>query len=314
MPTRHVLLAAAVALVWGVNFVVIHVGLASFPPLLFVALRFALVAFPAVLFVRRPEVPLRWVLGIGLFLSAGQFGLLFISMDQGMPAGLASLVLQLQALFTIGLAVAFLGERPRPAQLAGAAIALGGIALIAAGRAEGVPLGALALCVGAAASWGVGNICARRAQAPDAIALLVWSSLVPPLPLAGLSLAFEHQAPSLSVGGVLALLYVVVGATLFGFGSWTWLMRRHPASRVAPFALLVPVAGIAAAWIALGEQPNGAEIAGALVVLLGLAVATSAVTALGGRGTWRRSPVCPPSPTAPFPSPRSATAPTSSQP
>src|SRR5881227_3144431 len=149
MPTRHVLLAVAIMIVWGVNFVVIHVGLADFPPLLFVALRFALVAFPAVLFVPRPDVPLRFVVGVGLFLSAGQFGLLFVAMDQGLPAGLASLVLQVQVLFTIALAVALLGERPRRMQVAGALVALAGIAVIALGRGGNVPLGALVLSIGA---------------------------------------------------------------------------------------------------------------------------------------------------------------------
>jgi O-acetylserine/cysteine efflux transporter len=288
MPARHALLAVAIAVVWGVNFVVIHVGLGDFPPLLFVALRFTLVAFPAVFFVRRPKVPLRSVLAIGLFLSAGQFGLLFVAIDRGLPAGLASLVLQVQVLFTIALAVAFLGERPRRAQIAGALVALGGIAIIALGRGGSVPLGALALSIGAAASWGVGNICTRRAQADDPVALLVWSSLVPPLPLAGLSLALDEGGPSIGVGGVLAVLYVVVGATFFGFGSWAWLLRRHPASRVVPFALLVPVAGIGSAWLALGEEPNAAELAGASVVLAGLAIATSAVTASGRGSRLRR--------------------------
>jgi O-acetylserine/cysteine efflux transporter len=283
MPTRHVLLAVAVAFVWGINFVVIDVGLGSFPPLLFAALRFTLVAFPAVLVIRRPPVALRWVVGVGLFMSAGQFGLLFVAIHDGLPVGLASVVLPTQTVFTIALAVAFLGERPGSAQLAGAAVAVGGVVLIAAGRAHGVPLGGLLLCIGAAASWGVGNVCNRRAQAPDALALLVWSSLVAPLPLLALSFAFEgtHQIgaafANLGPGGVLALLYVVIASTGFGFGTWTWLLRRHPASRVAPVTLLVPPVGIAAAWVALGEVPSLGEVAGAAIILAGLALATSAV-------------------------------------
>lgn len=279
MPTRHVILAAAVALVWGVNFVVIDVGLGSFPPLLFAALRFTLVAFPAVLVVSRPAVPLRWVIGVGLFMSAGQFGLLFVAIRQGVPAGLASVVLPTQTVFTIALAVAFLGERPGRAQLAGSAVAVGGVVLIALGRARGV----LLLCIGAAASWGVGNVCNRRARAPDAVALLVWSSLIPPLPLLALSLAFEgpHEIglafAHVSAGGLLALMYVVIVSTGFGFGTWTWLLRRHPASRVAPFTLLVPPVGIAAAWIALGQSPSAGELAGAAIILAGLALASSAV-------------------------------------
>jgi O-acetylserine/cysteine efflux transporter len=284
MPARHIALAVAVAVVWGVNFVVIHAGLGDFPPLLFAALRFALMAFPAVLFVRPPRVPWRWVLGVGAFIGAGQFGLLFVAMDQGMPAGLASLVVQLQAVFTIALAVAFLGERPRVGQLAGAAVALGGIAIIAAGRAEGVPLVAVLLCVGSAACWGAGNICTRQAQAPDPIALLVWSSLVPPLPLTALALIFEGPSQlgdafaHVSLGGVGALLYVVIGATAFGYGTWTFLMRHHPASQVAPFTLLVPVIGIAAAWIALDEVPTTVELIGAFVVLAGLGLTSRALS------------------------------------
>jgi O-acetylserine/cysteine efflux transporter len=283
MPRRQTLLAVLVAAVWGVNFVVIHVGLESFPPLLFAALRFACVAFPAVLFVGRPHVGWRTVLGVGTFLSAGQFGLLFVAMDVGLPAGLASLVLQLQAVFTIGLAVALLGERPGRVQLIGAACALAGIGVIALGRAEGVPLVGLALCVGAAASWGAGNVITRRARPPAPVALLVWSSLVPPLPLAALSLAFEGGAAwstawsGLDAPGVLALGYVVVVSTFFGFGAWAFLLAHQPASTVAPFTLLVPVVGIAAAWAALGEAPNAAELAGAAVVLLGLALTTGAL-------------------------------------
>ena len=280
MPPRHVLLALAVAVVWGVNFVVIHVGLQSFPPLLFAALRFAAIALPGLFLVGRPGVSWRWVVAIGATLSAGQFGLLFSAMHLGMPAGLASLVLQLQAVFTVALAIVFLGERPGRRRVAGMAVALAGIGVIALGRSAGVPLVALALCVGAAASWGVGNVCTRLAKPPDAMALLVWSSLIPPIPLAALSLAIEGPAEwsaafaGLEASGVLALAYVVVLSTVFGFGAWTWLLGRHEASRVAPFTLLVPVVGIAAAWIALAEVPNVAELVGAGLVLAGLGLTT----------------------------------------
>jgi O-acetylserine/cysteine efflux transporter len=272
MPRRHVLLALAVAIVWGVNFVVIHVGLDHFPPLLFAALRFCLVAL-ALPFVPRPGVPVRYVVAVGIFLSAGQFGLLFLGIEHGMPAGLASLVLQLQAAFTVGLAVALLKERPRPAQLAGGALALAGIGLIAAGRASAVPLGALALTIGAAASWGVGNVATRKARSPHPLGLLVHSSLVPPIPLLTLSLLTERgDAVEINTAAILALLYVVVLSTIVGFGAWAWLLGRHPASTVAPFTLLVPVVGIAAAWLALDEVPSAAELVGAAVVLSGLAL------------------------------------------
>ena len=278
MPRRHVLIATLVAVIWGVNFVVIHVGLDSFPPLLFAALRFCLVAL-ALPFVPRPGVPIRYVVAVGVFLSAGQFGLLFVGIDQGMPAGLASLVLQLQAAFTVGLAVLFLGERPRPAQLAGGTLALVGIGIIAAGRASAIPLGALALTIGAAFSWGIGNVVTRKASSPNPLGLLVYSSLIPPLPLLTLSLLTERGQPvEIGAGGLLALLYVVVLSTLLGFGVWAWLLSQHPASTVAPFTLLVPVVGILSAWLLLSEVPSAAELGGAAVVLAGLALTVGLTT------------------------------------
>jgi O-acetylserine/cysteine efflux transporter len=271
MSRRDLLLATVVAAVWGLNFVVIEVGLRELPPLLFVALRFTLVAFPAVLIVRRPAVRLHLVLLVGLFLGVGQFGLLFVGMHLGVPAGLASLVLQCQAMFTLGLAALVLRERPTSRQLAGCAVAFAGIALIATGRASGVSFAGLALCIGAAASWGASNVTTRIARPPDALALLVWASLVPPLPLLGLSLAFEDPTlAGVGPSGALAVLYVVVLATLFGFGTWTALLRRYPAGVVAPFSLLVPVFGMLSAALLLGEQPNAAELVGAAVVLAGL--------------------------------------------
>lgn len=276
MPKRHVLLAVLVTVVWGVNFVVIHVGLDTFPPLLLAALRFTFTALPAVFLVERPDVPWRFVVGLGLTSSAGQFGFLFVSMDQGMPAGLASLVLQLQAVFTVLLAVALLHERPRTGQLVGAGIAFGGIAIIGAGRAEGVPLAAFALTIAAAACWGVGNVVTRHAKTERPLSLFVWSSLVPPLPLAALSAAIEDPAAAqLDAPGALSLAYLVLVSGLFGWGAWTFLLKTHPASTVAPFTLLVPVTGITTAWIALGEQPTAGEALGAVIVLTGLASVTA---------------------------------------
>jgi O-acetylserine/cysteine efflux transporter len=180
--------------------------------------------------------------------------------------------------------VVLLGERPGRRQVVGAAVALGGIAIIGVGRTgPHLPLGALLLCVGAAASWGAGNIVARVARAPNSIALMAWSSLVPPLPLLAMSLAFEgpsrivHAISSVSLEGVAAVLYVSVIATGFGYSSWTWLLRIHPASKVAPFSLLVPVVGIATAWAALGEQPGVVELVGATVVLCGLGLVTASL-------------------------------------
>jgi O-acetylserine/cysteine efflux transporter len=278
MHRSHVLLAVLVATIWGINFVVIDAGLDHFPPLLFVALRFTFVAFPAVFLVARPQVGFRWVLIIGTFLGVGQFGFLFVGIDRGMPAGLASLVLQAQALFTVLFAVALLHERPRGRQLAGIAIGALGLAVIALGRASAVPLLAVMLTLAAAASWGVANIATRVARPRNGLRLVVWSSLVPPVPLAVLSLVFEGYDEDraalahLDLAGVAALAYIVVFASLVGYGIWNTLLHRYPASTVAPFSLLVPVVGIAAAWLWLGEVPGVAELIGAVAVLVGVLV------------------------------------------
>jgi O-acetylserine/cysteine efflux transporter len=180
--------------------------------------------------------------------------------------------------FTLGLAVGLLGERPRPAQLAGGALALAGIGVIAAGRAQAAPLGALLLVVGAALSWGVGNICSRRARSPRPLGLIVWASLVPPLPLLALSLAVEGPGAvgaalaAFDPAGALALLYIVAISTFGGYGVWNALMARHPATVVAPFTLLVPPVGIVTAWLAVGEVPGAAELIGAAIVLAGVAL------------------------------------------
>src|SRR3569833_836991 len=240
MKPRHIAIAVMIATIWGVNFVVIDVGLAFLSLLLFAGLRFVAAAFPAVLFVRRPAIPWRWFLAVGLSLGVGLFGLLFIGMHIGMPAGLSSVVLQTQALFTALFAAVMLRERPRRTQLGGMAVAFAGIGLIGLSLGQGSPLLAFALCVAAAAMWGLANIGLRRAQPPDAFAVMVWVSLVPPLPLLGLSLLFEgpradlHALAHVSLGGLGALIYIAYVSTLVGYGIWGWLLRRYGAGASRP--------------------------------------------------------------------------------
>lgn len=289
MRRRHAVLALVVAACWAVNFVVIDIGLESFPPLLFAALRFGLTAFPAILFVPRPDV--RWpaVVAVGLFVCVGQFGLLFVAMYTGLPAGLASVIAPLQPVFTIPLAAVALGERPTARQVQGVAVAVVGIGAIAAGRAHGVPLAAVALGIVSAASWACGNVVTRAAGTTRPFSLLVWSSVVAPVPLLWLSLMFEgtarwrSAASSIQASGLLALGYVVIVSTFFGYGVWYRLMSRHPASTVAPFTLLVPIVGIFIAWLARGEHPSWGELLGSLIVLVGLALALGLVDAFAAR-------------------------------
>ena len=238
MRPRHTALAVLVAAVWGVNFVVIEVGLDHFPPLLFSALRFLPAALPAVFLVRRPAVAWRWIVGVGLALGVAKFGLLFLGMEAGMAAGVSSLVLQVQAVFTAALAAVLLGERPGPARLVGMVVAMAGIAVAAWDEGVSGSAAGFALVVAAAAFWAVSNVLTRRAAVDDALAFLVWVSLVPVLPLVALSLlvdgvdANRAALAGLDGAGLGAVAYVALAATLFGFAAWSFLLRRYDASRV----------------------------------------------------------------------------------
>jgi O-acetylserine/cysteine efflux transporter len=278
MSPRDLLLALIVILAWGVNFVVIKVGLHGVPPMLLGALRFALAAFPAVFFVKRPKVPLRWLLAYGLTISLGQFAFLFYGMYVGMPAGLASLVLQAQAFFTLIFAAMFLGERIRPASLAGLAIAACGLALIGMQGGHAMTFAGFMFTLAAAAMWALGNVVTKRMGPVDLVSLVVWGSLIPPLPFLGLSLVFEGPArieaslASIPMLSVFAIAYLAFVATLVGYSLWGKLLARYPASQVAPFSLLVPVIGLVSAALLLGEGLTPMQIAGAALVMAGLMV------------------------------------------
>ncbi|KQX52832.1 MULTISPECIES: EamA family transporter [unclassified Streptomyces] len=280
MRPTHLALAALVAAVWGVNFVVIEIGLDHFPPLLFSALRFLAAALPAVFLVGRPTVAWKWIVAVGLALGVAKFGLLFTGMSLGAPAGLSSLVLQVQAVFTALFAFAALGERPGRRKVLGMAVALTGIGVAAADEAGGGTgsLLGFALVIGAAVCWGVSNVLTRRAAPPDALNFMVWVSTVPVLPLLALSLLLEGPERDLAAlrgldwTGAGVIVYVAWVTTVFGFGAWGWLLRRYPASSVAPFSLLVPVFGMSSAALFLGEGVSPLRWCAAALLVGGVAL------------------------------------------
>lgn len=291
MTPKDLLLALLVIVVWGLNFVVIKVGLHDMPPMLLGALRFLLAAFPAIFFVRRPQVPLRWMLAYGLTISLGQFAFLFYAMHVGMPAGLASLVLQSQAFFTLFFAALFLGERLRGSNLFGLLVAACGLALIGQQGDRMMTLAGFALTIAAAAMWALGNVVTRKLGKVNLVGLVVWGSLIPPLPFLVLSLWLDGPqviADSLrhfSLDSALVLVYLAFGATLLGYGLWSRLLSRYPASQVAPFSLLVPVVGISSSALLLGERLGSLQMFGAALVMAGLLI-----NVWGGRllDRWRR--------------------------
>lgn len=278
LPLRHFLLALAVVAVWGTNFVVIRIGLNHLPPLLFATLRFCMVLVPMVFFVKRPAVSWANLAAYGLLIGAGQFGLLFVAMKGSISPGLASLILQTQVFFTIGMAMWISKERIQGFQIAALVLAVAGIVVIAAhGGGAATPLGVM-LGLLAALSWSGGNIVARQAGPVNMLGYVVWASLFSIPPLFAMSLWLEgwpaivKGVTSAGLGTWVAVAWQAVGNTMFGYAAWGWLLARHPAATVTPMALLVPVFGMSASALLLGEGLPAWKLLAAALVLTGLAV------------------------------------------
>ena len=278
LPLSHLALAVAVMAVWGSNFVVIKTALLHLPPLLLAALRFLFAFFPLALFLKRPSVSIRNLAAYGLMIGVGQFGLLFIAMRHDITPGLASLVVQVQVFFTIGLSMRLTGEHVHRYQLVALLLAVLGLGVIATHAQGSATLLGLTLVVGAALGWAGGNIVSRSAGPVNMLSYVVWASLFAVPPLFLLSFVFEGW-PTM-VAGVrnadaltwAAVLWQSVGNTMFGYAAWGWLLARHPAATVSPLALMVPVFGMGASALILGEHLQDWKILAAALVMSGLAI------------------------------------------
>lgn len=277
-PWRHLALALAVVAVWGSNFVIIKIGLAHLPPLLFAALRFAIAFFPAVLLLPRPAVSWRNLAAYGVLIGVGQFGVLYIAMKGSISPGLASLVIQTQVFFTIFLAMRLSHERVQPFQWLALALAATGVAVIAAHTGGDITVLGLLMVLGAAFCWACANIVSKRAGQVNMLAYVVWSSAAAVPPLLLMSLAFEGW-PAIAAGVAqadaatwAAVLWQAVGNTLFGYAAWGWLLARHSAASITPMALLVPVFGMATSLWWLDEPLPAWKLWAAALVMCGLAL------------------------------------------
>lgn len=280
MPLRHILLALAVVTLWGLNFLAIHFSLEQFPPLFLVGLRFLVLAIPALLFIPWPGVKVRHLIGYALGFGTIQFFGLYLGMAAGFPAGLASLVLQASAPFTVLLGALFLKEQLTVRRGVGIGIAVAGLVSVGLSRGSIGGWVPFLLVVLGALGWALGNLASRQAQTDKPLSLVMWMTVVPPVPMFALAAVVEgpqqiSQAlvESFSVEALPAwagLLYTVVFGTVVGSGIWVWLMRRHPAGVVAPFSMLVPLVGIVAAWLVLGEVPTWLELIGGVLVIGGV--------------------------------------------
>lgn len=280
MPISHLLLALAVVVVWGMNFLFVSVGLTEIPPFLLCGLRFALASIPAILFIKRPQGAFRWVVVYGLVMFGLQFAFLFLGMSLGMPPGIASVLIQTQVFFSMFFAVIFLREQPKWGQVIGALVSFSGIALVAKHIDQDITFTGFFSILAAAATWGLGNLITKKLKGDrkSMLGLISWGSFAAAIPMLLLSFLVEGQqqwldtAHRISWKGVGALCYIVYASTWVGYGLWNWLLARYPVGMVAPFTLLVPVVAMVGSVIFLGESFYLWKLVAGLLVMSGLCI------------------------------------------
>lgn len=286
MAIKDIFLATFIILAWGLNFVVIKFGVADIPPFLLGALRFICVAFPAIFFIPRPRIPLHLLAFYGLTLCFGQFALLFLAIHLGMPAGIASLVLQSQAFFTILLSYLFLKEAIHLPQIIGICVALLGLITLASSQYMQntqtiIPVLPLFFVLTAGLSWGMGNICNKiilKNSQTKTLSLVAWGGLFPISPFLICSFIFEgktqieHSLSHFSFKDVMIVMYLSVICSLIGYSLWGHLLHKYETWKVAPLTLLVPVVGLISAFIFLNEVLSIQQFIGTLIVILGLCI------------------------------------------
>ncbi len=290
MKRKDFILAILVVIVWGANFTVIKLGLNGVPPLLLVTLRFTLVAFPAVFFIKPPKISLKDLLLYGFTVGVGQFGCLFYAMHIGMPAGLSSILLQLQAFISPILGYLLFKEKFKTKQLVG--FLIGALGLIVIGIAStskdigSIPLSAILLMICAPIFWSISNIVVRTASEKakekdeqlDMLSLVVWGSLVPPIPTLILALLIDspqtliNSITNLNIVSIFAALYLAFGSTLFGYGFWSMLISKYPLNKISPLSLLVPITGLLTARIVLLEKLSRLQWLGVTIIVIGLII------------------------------------------
>ncbi|QUI64413.1 EamA family transporter [Pseudoalteromonas sp. A22] len=280
MNVKSISLALMVVIIWGLNFSVIKFGLAELPPILFSGLRFLVVAIPAVFFIPFPNTSVWNVLGVGLFLGVLKFSLLFIAMESNASAGIASLLLQAQVIFTVLLSVLLLKETMDRFQVVGISIATFGFSLFFINSSGSTTILGAVLILFAALFWSFSNLIMKRLQDVNLLHFIVWVSLVPPLPLFTLSYFIETDAPltlllNTTTQSWLSIAYVGYISTLIAFAIWGWLLKNHKAAAVTPFALLIPIVGIVGSALLLNEQLMLMEAVGGGFILCGLTISVT---------------------------------------
>jgi O-acetylserine/cysteine efflux transporter len=278
MKLKHLALAVLITAIWGLNFSVIKIGLKSVDPFILAGIRFLLCALPAVFFIKRPDTSWRFLMAYGMVFGVGLWGMVNLGIHAGLSAGIASLVLQFSAFFTILLGSFVFRETISKYQYAGIAVALLGLASIILIADGTVTLTGVALVIFGAVSWSVANIIIKKSGANGVLAFLVWSSLFSPLPLFAIAYllhgtaGYTELATKFDLQVALSILFQVYPTTLFGYWIWNSLLKTYPVSTVAPLSLLVPIFGMLGSVMIFHETLAPAKVLAIILIVSGLAI------------------------------------------
>lgn len=294
MKVHHLLLAILITALWGFNFSIIKLGLAAVDPFILAGLRFTLCALPAIFFIRKPDVPWRYIAGYGLVFGIGMWGVVNLGIQSGLSAGIASLVLQFSAFFTILLGGWVFREKVTRAQLAGILIALGGLLSIIFVADGSVSTTGLLLVLLGAFAWSVTNIIIKKAGTTQVFAFLVWSSAFAPIPLFLLDYlvngtqGYTTLVNLIDTRTVISILFQVYPNTLFAYWVWNSLLRQYPVSTVAPLSLLVPIFGMFGSMLMFGESLSPMKVLAVILIVAGLAVGLYGARLANLHSAWRQ--------------------------
>ncbi len=276
LSTKHLLFVLITVIIWGTNFIAIYLGLKELPPFLFCTIRFALSALPFVFFIPRPKAPLLFIIGFGIFNFALQFGLLFSGIQMGLSPGLASLVMQIQVFFSMGLAILLFKETPNWFKISGSLISFVGIGIVATHVGGDVTTIGLLLTLMASLAWASGNMFTKKINAVSPLSLVVWGNLVAFPFMAATSHYIDgtdliiHSISTISWTAVLAIIYVVYISTHIGYGLWGLLIKTYPTVAVVPFTLLIPIVGFLSSAIYLKEELTDWKLYASFFIMIGL--------------------------------------------
>jgi len=280
MRISHILMAVAISFIWGTNFVAIKLSYSAFTPFALLFVRFIFSIFPWIFFIPKPQVSWRYLIMVSSFLWIGQFSCLFLGIYWGASPGIASLILQSQSIFTLILSVIFLHYRPHKGEIIGLTVAFIGITMIAVQQFHGGTFIGLAMIVPAAISVSFASILfSQTSKASDhPLSMVVWTSLIPPIPMLLLSFYFEgfealpHALTCLNFQVIACIAYTVYFSTLLATSMWTTLLRYYSAATIVPYSLLIPIFGMASSALILGENYTWIDLGAGTLVLLGLSI------------------------------------------